>query len=149
VVIVGTAFHWFQGEKALSEIARILKPRGQLCLLWNIRSMEKEWAREISHVLDTYEKIDPQHRMKWKDAFLQTSLFLPLSYYTYHYSFQGDSQDILSRLFSAKVMGQLTEDQRKEIHDEVLHILATNPETKGKKILDIPYQVEIAWCQKR
>jgi ubiquinone/menaquinone biosynthesis C-methylase UbiE len=36
IVTVGQAFHWFNGQQAIKEIYRILKPSGKLYLLWHL-----------------------------------------------------------------------------------------------------------------
>ena len=34
-VFAGQAFHWFKNDAAVAEIARVLRPGGVLCLVWN------------------------------------------------------------------------------------------------------------------
>jgi ubiquinone/menaquinone biosynthesis C-methylase UbiE len=34
-VFVGDAFHWFDGDAAVAELTRVLRPRGGVALLWN------------------------------------------------------------------------------------------------------------------
>ena len=34
-VFAGQAFHWFANDEAIAEIARVLRPGGVLCLIWN------------------------------------------------------------------------------------------------------------------
>lgn len=37
-VFAAQCFHWFANERALGEIGRVLRPRGSLVLMWNLRS---------------------------------------------------------------------------------------------------------------
>ncbi len=51
VVVVAQAFHWFDHEVALAEIARILKPGGHLALVWNSRDERIPWVRKMGDIL--------------------------------------------------------------------------------------------------
>ena len=50
-VLVGQAFHWFDADGALNEIARVLRPGGVLGLLWNIRDDSIGWVAELTGTL--------------------------------------------------------------------------------------------------
>ncbi|MBL0746252.1 class I SAM-dependent methyltransferase [Nocardioides baculatus] len=51
VVVVAQAFHWFDHEVALPEIARILKPGGHVALMWNSRDERIPWVRRMGDIL--------------------------------------------------------------------------------------------------
>ncbi|MET0865125.1 MAG: class I SAM-dependent methyltransferase [Nakamurella sp.] len=50
-VVVGQAFHWFDPELALGEIARVLRPGGTLSLLWNHDDETDPLFREVQDAL--------------------------------------------------------------------------------------------------
>jgi SAM-dependent methyltransferase len=62
-VFVGEAFHWFDAPTALAEIARVLRPRGGLAIMWNVgqRQDTQAWRADIVEIIkDVY--FHPQGR---------------------------------------------------------------------------------------
>ncbi len=49
-VAVGQAFHWFDREAALAEIARVLRPGGALAALWNGEDHDVAWVAGLGEV---------------------------------------------------------------------------------------------------
>ena len=47
VVVAGQAFHWFDPDRALPEIARVLAPDGRLGLVWNMRDESVPWIARL------------------------------------------------------------------------------------------------------
>ncbi|MET7420338.1 class I SAM-dependent methyltransferase [Dactylosporangium sp. NPDC005555] len=52
VVTAGQAYHWFYGEPAHEEIARVLKSNGRFVPIWNIRDERVPWVAECSTLFD-------------------------------------------------------------------------------------------------
>jgi SAM-dependent methyltransferase len=50
-VTVAQAWHWVDPSRALPEVARVLRPGGALCLVWNRREESVDWVRALSDVM--------------------------------------------------------------------------------------------------
>lgn len=51
VVASAQAFHWFDHDDALPEIARVLRPSGRIALVWNSRDDRDPWMARLSALI--------------------------------------------------------------------------------------------------
>ncbi|MCH9668413.1 MAG: methyltransferase domain-containing protein [Actinomycetia bacterium] len=50
-VLVAQAWHWFDPERAIKEVARVLRPGGRLGLVWNNRDERLGWVKDLGHII--------------------------------------------------------------------------------------------------
>ena len=50
-VLVGQAWHWVDADRAVPEVARVLRPGGTLGLIWNIRDDRAPWVARLNAIL--------------------------------------------------------------------------------------------------
>jgi SAM-dependent methyltransferase len=80
-VVVGQAWHWFVPDRAVPEIARVLRPGGTLGIAWNSRDTSVGWLREAGAIMrerhdasapvESYVRVGrpfgptEEHRVEW------------------------------------------------------------------------------------
>ena len=64
LVCCAQAFHWFDGVKARQEFRRILMPKGECALIWNMFSDTSAFSREIEQVEAQFgsDYLEARHR---------------------------------------------------------------------------------------
>jgi len=73
VVVSAQAFHWFDYDKALPEMARVLRPRGRLSLVWNQRDERIPWVKRLGKIIGTQDQLnDPVDLLEKSRLFGET-----------------------------------------------------------------------------
>jgi SAM-dependent methyltransferase len=129
-ITVGQAYHWFAGEPALTEFARVLRPDGRLALVWNTRDLEQPLWRAVSALLEPLRTEDtPQHGTgRWRASLQTTTLFRTVAEARFASRQVVDRGGVLDRVGSISFVAALPEPHRREVLDELAGIVADEPE---------------------
>jgi SAM-dependent methyltransferase len=140
VVTCASAFHWFDHERALPEIARVLKDAGKLAIIWNRRDKLEGWAAEFWALTEAYRGDTPGYRTgAWRDAIEGSSLFGPIEEHWFEHTQRLDRDGLLARVASISFIEILPDDVRVGVLAECMRFLDTHPDTKGRTSFALPY----------
>lgn len=150
LVVVGQAWHWFDGPEALDEVGRVLVPGGGLALLWNDYDRSVTWARELAEIRDRHfdHHAPPQADRDWRADFAGRQEWSPLTQQVFDHVHRTTRQALVDRVLSTSVIAPLPVTEREAIGREVLAILDRHGETRGHEDVDVPYQTDVFWTRR-
>jgi SAM-dependent methyltransferase len=150
-VVVAQAFHWFDGDRAVPEIRRVLHGDGGLALMWNIRDETSAWSRRLTEIFDRLSGADaPRYKHgRWRDAFERSDAFTPLEQHTFSFTHVVDRAAFLDRVLSVSYVASASPDVRDEVVREVTALLDTDPDLAGREEITMPYRTDVFVCSAR
>ncbi len=143
-VVVAQAFHWFDGSRALAELARVLRPGGRLAVVFNVRDERDPMQAALDRVWEPYRGDTPTHRTgAWQRAFEPADPFTPLAHQAFRNEQRVSADQLVDRVVSVSFIATLDEAQRAAVEAEVRKLLADEAEVV------LPYRTDVFWTERR
>ncbi|MBY8880324.1 class I SAM-dependent methyltransferase [Actinacidiphila acidipaludis] len=141
-VLVGQAFHWFDQEKALPEIARVLRPGGVLAALWNSDDDRVGWIAELGRISSSRVSF-----VEWPTTHGITAhpAFSPVeSTHVPHFQ-QRTAESLVANVATHSSILLLEPRERDEVLDRVREFLASRADTASGSF-DFPMVTRVERC---
>jgi len=163
-VAVAQAFHWFDAELALSELARVLRPGGRLGLIWNARDRSVPWVDSVWTVMDAVERdapwrdhgdgtgpvgqADRAYRRSGQPALAAGGNWSPWTEATFFHVHHSTHEQLVDRMRSVSHIAALPPGEQRHVLGEITAILAAHPDTAGRDTLAVPYRVDVMYTER-
>jgi SAM-dependent methyltransferase len=116
VVTVAQAFHWFDHDRALPEIHRVLCEGGKLVIVWNMRDLDDPLQRGVEELLRPIRKEVPGQVLgAWRVPLHRSPLFGPATVGEFAYEQQFTTDDLCDRVASTSFVAALPRVDREEL----------------------------------
>jgi SAM-dependent methyltransferase len=146
-VLCAQSFHWFASTAALEEIHRVLRPRGKLGLVWNVRDDSVDWVAAITRLIAPYEGDAPRFGTgAWRQPF-DGPLFTDLIETRMNHRHVGPPREVvLDRFMSVSFIAALADREQAKVRREIETLLSTHPALKGRQSVEMPYITRAYHC---
>jgi SAM-dependent methyltransferase len=144
-VTVAQAFHWFDYQPALAEIARVLRPGGGLAMVWNRRDESVAWVKRMNELIRWHEfRYGNYDQVDWPEVVAGAGQYTALQSRTFDYDQTLDRGGLEARVRSVSYIAAMDPDERDEV--VALGMSAVN----GMQApFVLPYNTLVFWCSKR
>jgi len=138
-VVAGQAFHWFDPEPTLAEIARVLRPGGTLALVWNLRDDTVPWVRKLGRLIGSEPPEDPTELLE------DSGLFDGIEHHTFRHWQEVQRDSLVGLVASRSKVADMPEDERTALLAKVGELY--DDYGRGHDGMLLPYQCEAFRCR--
>ncbi|MDN3351656.1 class I SAM-dependent methyltransferase [Actinomadura sp. DC4] len=125
-ILVGQAMHWFDLDRAMPEISRVLAPGGVLAGLWNTDDDRVPWVdglKEVARSSVSYTRWEGHARLR------PTPHFPELEEKSFPHAQRRTAESLVATLATHSHVLVLPDDEREKLMGRVLAYLRANPAT--------------------
>ena len=131
-VLVAQAWHWFDPERAVAEVARVLRPGGTLGLLWNVRDERLGWIKDFGQIVGL------EH--DWANATVELPApFTDVATHQIEWTNYITPQALIDYVASRSYCITSPAEVRTRTLDQVRELLATHPALANANGIAMPY----------
>jgi ubiquinone/menaquinone biosynthesis C-methylase UbiE len=147
VVVIGSAFHWFDHEPALREISRVLTDGGGLALLRNPEDGEQgDWHEGLDEFGPRRgRERHPAHSSNWMAVLEQSPLFTDLGEESFPWEVETTVDQYVDRVASFSRLAALPAEEREHTLDQVRAQLEQNLATLSLETFAVRYRSRLTW----
>ena len=136
-VTIAQAWHWVDPPAASAELARVLRPGGQVAAIWNVRDQEHDWVARWTEIVHRGDSLETSYR----DPELGERFTEP-EHATFHWAQRLRAPDLRTLAASRSHLILLPADERDALLDEIDRLVTTHPDLRGREWIDVPYRTE-------
>jgi SAM-dependent methyltransferase len=137
LVTVAQAWHWFDQDAASSELARVLRPGGHACILWNFRDESVDWVAEMSTIIGSKGTSEAGSD---SDPLAGSRAFSPSTRRTYRFQQLLDRDLLISLVRSRSYVATLPSNERRTVLSRIAGLCEEHPQLTGRKRFAMPYR---------
>jgi SAM-dependent methyltransferase len=145
------AYHWFDAQASLTEMARIVRGGGGIALFWNVRDADRSSLLQDYHgLLHRYGIGDDQHSAgpvrATRDEIAFIGAYDEPAFFQVRHASTMQPREFIGLAFTSSYIRALDDDAQARLQDELAQLVERH--AAGEQHLTIPYTVD-CWIATR
>jgi SAM-dependent methyltransferase len=137
-VLVGQAFHWFDQQRALDEMARVLRPGGAAGLIWNLRDESEEWAQGVTEVLNATDVVSSGVEEE-VEMLAGHRRFREVEHHSWPNPVTFDRERLQAWARSTSIIATMPPEQAEATLKALADLADTHPQLRDRETFEMPY----------
>ncbi len=138
--VAAQAYHWFDRDRAHTELARVIRPGGVFAALWNDRDDAQAWVGEYSRIVEGDRGPDGSGADSGRAAVTSYGeAFGAVNRSVFRHSTRHTPASLIALLQSRSYYLSATPQRQADLEREVLELTRTHPDLAGREEFELPY----------